>query len=384
VIWIEGCIIALYKGYDFLGAVTPLAVTLPFYICFLSLSKQKGAKYFFTHITVTNFMMLKSYVGFLVFLGFKDMTIRLISETLFFILLLFLVIKFVKKPYFKIQNNLDKGWGLLALVSVLVNGIYYIIIYSPINIKNQPVSIFMVLSLFTLMFVFYFTFYYNFESISKYFQIRKDWEMIQMQTVMQKKEYEIIVDKLNAIKIYRHDMKHHINLIDSFLHDNKIEEVQKYLKKLDDNLNKTIIEQYCENYRVNVILSSYINRAKNENIEVLTEVEISENIKLDNIELGLIFANSIENSINACKKIKDLNERRIRIVCKEHYNQLYIQISNTYIGEVFFDGMLPISTVENHGFGTKSIATIVDKYDGVYSFTAEDGIFKATAILKYD
>jgi len=42
---------------------------------------------------------------------------------------------------------------------------------------------------------------------------------------------------------------------------------------------------------------------------------------------------------------------------------------------------MPISTDENHGLGTKSIAAIAHKYGGMYSFTAEDRVFKTSIIL---
>lgn len=176
-------------------------------------------------------------------------------------------------------------------------------------------------------------------------------------------------------------MRHHINAINLFLNDNNISEAQNYLNKLDENLNKTIIEKYCDNYIINVILSSYIKRAKNENINVTFQVDISENIEIDNIELGLIFANAIENATIACKKIENYADRKIDITCKTHYNQLYIQICNSYIGEILFEGEQPISKDINHGYGTRSIVAIADAFNGIYSFSAENGVFKTTVIL---
>jgi hypothetical protein len=36
-----------------------------------------------------------------------------------------------------------------------------------------------------------------------------------------------------------------------------------------------------------------------------------------------------------------------------------------------------------HGIGTRSIAAIAEKYRGVFSYNAKDGIFKSTVILNY-
>ena len=58
-----------------------------------------------------------------------------------------------------------------------------------------------------------------------------------------------------------------------------------------------------------------------------------------------------------------------------------IPITNRCTDPVRFVDDRPVSTEENHGRGTKSIAAVVEKYGGVYSFTAEDGVFKTSIIL---
>jgi hypothetical protein len=176
-------------------------------------------------------------------------------------------------------------------------------------------------------------------------------------------------------------LRHHIITINSLLHDHNIQEAQNYLEKLDKKLKKTMIEKYCGNYVINVILSSYIKKAKDEKITVCCQVDIPENITIDSIEIGLIFSNAIENAIIACKQLEDYTDRKIDITCKNHYNQLYIQICNTYVGDILFEEELPISKETNHGFGTKSIAAIAGAFNGIYSFSAKDGIFKTTVIL---
>lgn len=369
---------------DFSNSIYPLTVCVPTFICFFLLSKSKGLKVLFTFLTVCNFGMLMSFVGLLSFIIFNNLTIRILFESLCFVFMIVLILKVFRKPYFKILNTLEKGWGFLCLVPSLLTLIIYLLLYYPTEFNNRTEIIPIIFLVFALMFVFYATIYLNFENVSQLYQLSQDRKFMLIQMDMQKKEYNALMEKIEGIQIYRHNMRHQINTINTFLNDNNISEAQKYLGKLNDNFSKTVIEKYCENYGVNVILSSYINKAKEEQINVICKVQISENIKIDNIELGLIFANAIENATIACKKIKTPEDRKIAIVCKEHYNQLYIQISNMYVGEVLFDKDIPVSNNKHHGFGTRSIVTIVEKYEGVFSFTAENGIFKVTAILKYE
>jgi len=61
-------------------------------------------------------------------------------------------------------------------------------------------------------------------------------------------------------------------------------------------------------------------------------------------------------------------------------NKLCIDIRNSYQKEPVFHHGLPVSKEQGHGFGTKSMAHIVEKYGGVFQFSVKDGwfIFQAT------
>ena len=378
-IWAITAIIYNFSDINFVNRVYPISVTLPAFFCFFWVSKSNIFKLLFSFLTVCNFGMLTSCVGLLNFTGI--FAVRVLFECIAIVLIFTLVLKVFRKPYFKILNSLEKGWGLLCTFPLLLSAVIYLLLYYPTELNNRPESIPVVILVFVLMFVFYAVVYGNFENISQLYQFKHDREVILIQTEMQKKEYDAIMDKVNATQVYRHDMRHHINVIHAFLTDNNISEAENYLTKLNVNLSNIVVKQYCENYMLNVILSSYISKANDENIEVQCNAEISENIKIDNIELGLIFTNAIENAIIACKKIDTLSDRKITIACKEHYNQIYIQISNPFVGEVQFNGEYPVSNDKDHGIGTRSIATIAEKYDGIFSFKAEGSMFKTTVIL---
>ncbi|MEI6102283.1 MAG: ATP-binding protein [Eubacteriales bacterium] len=178
-------------------------------------------------------------------------------------------------------------------------------------------------------------------------------------------------------------MKHNLNAIDTLLCNNGTAEALNFIRRLDRSLENTALKIYCENYFINVILSSYIKKAEDEHIEVRCEVAVPEKINIDPVEIGLIFANAIENAINACKKIEDADTRKLWVLCREQQGHLLIRISNPYAGEVKFDGEYPVAESPEHGAGTKSIATIVQKNGGIFSFTARNGIFDMTVSLNY-
>jgi len=120
---------------------------------------------------------------------------------------------------------------------------------------------------------------------------------------------------------------------------------------------------------------------KKEDIQVETQINLPEKNHISDMDLCVILGNVIENAINACKGILNVNDRYLKIVCKNKNNKLFMQITNSYEGILEFDGDMPLTHEENHGLGTKSVTVITQKYGGVYSFSAEDGVFTTSIIL---
>ena len=58
-----------------------------------------------------------------------------------------------------------------------------------------------------------------------------------------------------------------------------------------------------------------------------------------------------------------------------------IECKNPYVGEIIMQNGSPVSAKDGHGYGCKSIETIVRKHQGLCTFKAENGIFTLRIIL---
>ncbi len=380
-IWIINYAFYAYVSKEFISYYMFFTVGIPGFFCFNIVARYKGFRVLFSVLTVALFSMLSSFLGDLAHTGSPVLQYALKYGS-FILVFIFVAIVF-RKPYFKMQQTLEKGWGPLSLIPSVLVIIIALLQYVPDRIHEKPENTPVLTAVYVLTIVFYTIFYFNFENISQLFQLRKDRQVLSLQTDMYKNQYEAMIDSINSMKILRHDMKHHLNAIEAFMNDGRIEEAQNYMGKLNKDLNTTTVEQFCENYVVNVFLSSYIQKARNEGIAVDCEAEIPEDIHVDPVELGLVFANSLDNAINACKQIQNVSARKINVACKQHYGHIFIRVTNPFIGEVKFDGGFPVPESADHGTGTRSIAAIAHKYGGVFSFTAIEGIFKTTVTLNF-
>ena len=75
------------------------------------------------------------------------------------------------------------------------------------------------------------------------------------------------------------------------------------------------------------------------------------------------------------------------IVVKEKNGVLTVQEENYFSGELKFVDGLPRTTKgdsDYHGFGTRSIRMIVNKYGGAFTAGAKDGVFSLTIVFVPD
>ena len=110
------------------------------------------------------------------------------------------------------------------------------------------------------------------------------------------------------------------------------------------------------------------------------EAKLPDSLTFSDTELCSLLSNALENAIHACENIADTNERYIKLRVYSKNNKLCIDIRNTYRTEPTFHQGHPVSKEQGHGFGTKSMAHIVEKHGGVCQFSVKDGwfIFQAT------
>jgi sensor histidine kinase regulating citrate/malate metabolism len=179
---------------------------------------------------------------------------------------------------------------------------------------------------------------------------------------------------------YRHDMRHHLALLQGLASNGRIEEIKEYLRTAQSDMDAITPVRFCENETANLILSSFAAKLKQAGIQFTIDAEIPNTTPFSETELCSLLSNALENAIKASIKIADIAERHIILRVYSKNNKLCIDIRNRYQEEPVFHQDLPVSEEQGHGFGTKSMVHIIEKHGGVSKFTVKDGwfIFQAT------
>ncbi len=372
-----------YKfGYINFMKLFPLLVYVPVFFAFLFVSKFNAIKVLFVFLTITAITLSISLIGLIIsyFFGFDRIILNVVCYLLYLPTGLFVYI-FLRPSFLYMLRNTDKGWFGFCAIPLS----YFALLFSTSKYNlNTVVSERAVVSavlVFILTLAAYFLIMRYFRQTREQLTLQIEQNLLKTQVTAAQVQLEALQESQEKTIIYRHDMRHHLHLINAYLADNNQPAAQKYITEVEKTIESAVVEKYCSNYTVNLILYSYIAKAKNEQIIVETQIDLPEKNAVSDMDLCIIFANAIENAVNACKRIPSADDKTLKIVCKTKSDKLFIQITNSYTGTVMFVDDMPVSRSKNHGFGTKSIAAVAHKYDGVYSFTAEDGVFKTSIIL---
>lgn len=181
--------------------------------------------------------------------------------------------------------------------------------------------------------------------------------------------------------IYRHDLRHHLNFVRSCIASGKLTEATAYIDEICDGIESSRLIRYCENETVNLILSSYAQRAATEQIPMQIKVTAADFTRFQIMDLCSLLANGLENAIHACMEMENKDLRFIQLSLYEKNHRLCINLANSYQKAPTFVNRIPVTRAKNHGVGTQSMISVVEKYKGVYGFSASNGTFHFQASM---
>jgi len=213
----------------------------------------------------------------------------------------------------------------------------------------------------------------------KEYKLKADAQLYQLTAKTMKERLLLAEEFVKQDRKLRHDRRHFEALLMTLLQDGNVDEAKKYLSEQLAEEPGTI-KRYCDNTTINVALMFYVNVAEKNNISVETNISIPATISMDDLHLGIVMANLLENAINACKNVpEDKRFIHIKAVYKE---QLLLEIENSCVSKVPLNEKgYPFSNEVGHGIGTQSVLSFVEETGGFIQYESNDNSFKVRMIL---
>lgn len=192
-------------------------------------------------------------------------------------------------------------------------------------------------------------------------------------------EYYQNIIKLNEDqRKFRHDYRNHMFCIQALIKEKQYSDAEQYIQEIT---HKDIIEGnnfFTGNQIADAILYDKSVIAKKINTEIQFEGSICDKLPLSDV--CVIFANTLDNAIEACEKITNPEKKKkiIMINCLFTQNMQIIQISNPVENDIEIYNNAIETTKEDkfsHGIGLHNIMRTVEKYHGECSISCENKRF---------
>lgn len=207
--------------------------------------------------------------------------------------------------------------------------------------------------------------------------------------------YEAMEQHYFEIRRLKHDMANHLQVLSALPTD----EQQAYLESLSQNTALTQTIHYCGDATVNAVLAVKENQMNRYGIRLTCSIDIPKELPFDRADLCALFANALDNAIDACRKTEKRESREndgkpepgtkkmqkeITLESKAQKGLFCLNVRNPAAlteHELYYDsadgGSLPATSKQDsltHGFGLKSILEIVRKYQGKMELKTENGM----------
>ncbi len=343
------------------------------YVIFFVTTKGKLAQRIFTMLTYSIFFCIAMSLFTMISGTFSELhwALTAIIEAVLLSAIVTYFLRYVCTLCRAASKNITAGWAPLIFVNVVF--IITIILSSvfPVRLTSfrDPSFITFVFLSISIMAV-YPVIFSSIKSMSEAAEKRE----VETQNKLLVAQIEAESAQLAADSKSRHDRRHHNLVMLGLAKSGDFETLTKHLTNLVDDDNKVWGEtRYCENNTVNMILTMYKRRASQNGISVKISAKASAVLAVPPQDLVVVIANLFENAINEVANLKS-KEGYIDIQIKDSPERLLIKIDNPCRANLTFDENL-------YGIGIRSVISTTSKYEGMYDFTAEDGVFSAKIIL---
>lgn len=369
----------LLHGTSFTEQIYPLIIHIPLILLLTFYYKYNAAISIFSVLTAYLCCQISNWIGAaalaLTHREWVYYSVRICVTAVVFVLLMHYVsditAQLLQKPT---RSLLILGFmPFVYYVFDYVTSIYTSLLYSGLEVVGEFLGF--VLCITYLLFLFL---YFKEYEAAKEAEQRN--QIMEMKRTQSEKELTALRRSERTVSILRHDMRHFLLSIASYIENGENEKALDYISEVIHTSEKTTVQKYCKNPIVNLILSSQEEEIKKHQITFQYNIQIPEKLDVSDVDLTALLSNGLENAIHAVCRLPK-SRRLIKLDMHLKNEKLLLSLQNTYAEKPQIIDGLPRTSESGHGLGTKSIWYVAEKQNGSCQFTVDDDFFTMRIIL---
>jgi len=275
----------------------------------------------------------------------------------------------------------------MQLVGVMCGGIFVVSIAEAFLISNDSVVVIAFMAAYFCLVV---TSLVAIRAI--YTMCSEQRDILELQAEKQRFQTEremtqLAQSTLDDLRCIRHDLKNQYSYMGILLQSKRYDELAEYFQKMKNNLPEQLNLIDCGNHTMNTVLNMEFSRLRSRKITVEHKLVVPPVLPFADGDLCSIVANLLDNAGDECSRLmaEGKTDAKVRIEIYPHQSYLYIRsINSTDRTTLERHGAGLITTKrdkELHGYGTRIIAKLAEKYNGCADYRLEDGMFVAQVMM---
>lgn len=210
--------------------------------------------------------------------------------------------------------------------------------------------------------------------------LEQDIAVMQRVRSDEERQYQLSKDTIDAINIKCHDIRHQIRHLEQggvAVEKGALEDLAQEVRIYDSKVK-------TGNEALDTILSEKRLLCEREGIRLTCIADGAVLLGLSPADLYSLFGNLLDNAIEAARRLDGAERKTISLVVSRRGDMAVIHEENYFDGKARFEDGLPVSTKGdpfNHGFGTRSMRQIVERYGGSMTMRAQGDRFAVTIVL---
>ena len=287
-----------------------------------------------------------------------------------------IVCLFVRKN--KIRENVT-FWGIF-LIMFLISTLNIVLVFNlQYKTNSTDFSQLSMICSIGLLYQIFFVIYLYEHQLKQSEQINKQ-KIVEQQMKEQTRHLDEILLTQRQFKILRHDLLNHLLSIGAYFNNGDCRGGIEYI----NSIKRIVINNFDDIDTGNISFDAIINAkktlAESKGIKFLKNIQIPENLKLDAVDVSVIFGNLLDNAIEACDKI-NVQEKKITISVIYDDNSILCKISNTIMDKEKIHFKTTKVDKSSHGYGLESIKTTLEKYNHSFKMEQNNNILIVTFVI---
>lgn len=199
-------------------------------------------------------------------------------------------------------------------------------------------------------------------------EMQKEKDMLNLYVTEQQKHIELMVEKEQDMKKFRHDVRQHMWVISYHLDKDELDLAKEYINQIYENIDSTKMERYTGVVPIDVVLSDKKREMDERKIKFNWSGSVNKIPgSIQEYDICTVFIAILDKAVKECESLSE-SERELKLLVEINNGKLYIMEKHKCKAD----------STDKEDLRIRGIA---EKYDGYVIYTDSDDYYMVEVVL---